>query len=143
LQIFWQSEPFVTQPTLLLQTSKHSSIFFIHLIYFSFINVSLSALINDGLALVSFVSFMVIIFINKYILKYFFNNNILIMEKQSESDNVKTETKLTQVPVSDQNVALNLLVSFVNLAQRRGAFSLDEASKIWECIQKFQTAGSN
>jgi hypothetical protein len=65
------------------------------------------------------------------------------MEKQSESDNVKTETKLTQVPVSDQNVALNLLVSFVNLAQRRGAFSLDEASKIWECIQKFQTAGSN
>jgi len=63
------------------------------------------------------------------------------MEKQSESE--KTETKLTQVPVSDQNVALNLLVSFVNLAQRRGAFSLDEASKIWECIQKFQTAGGN
>lgn len=65
------------------------------------------------------------------------------MEKQSESDNVKTETKLTQVPVSDQNVALNLLVSFVNLAQRRGAFSLDEASKIWECIQKFQSSGGN
>ena len=65
------------------------------------------------------------------------------MEKQSESDNVKTETKLTQVPVTDQNVALNLLVSFVNLAQRRGAFSLDEASKIWECIQKFQSAGGN
>jgi hypothetical protein len=55
------------------------------------------------------------------------------MEGQSQG-----QTKLTQVPVENQNVALNLLVSFVNLAQRRGAFTLDEASKIWECVQKFQ-----
>jgi len=26
----------------------------------------------------------------------------------------------------------------LNLAQRRGAFSIDESSKIWECIKKFQ-----
>ena len=59
------------------------------------------------------------------------------MEK-SENPQEKVEIKLTDVEVTDENVALNLLVSFLNLAQRRGVFSLDESSKIWECIKKFQ-----
>jgi hypothetical protein len=46
--------------------------------------------------------------------------------------------KLTQIPVDNQNVALNLLINFVNLAQRRGAYTLDEAAKIWECVKMFQ-----
>jgi len=45
---------------------------------------------------------------------------------------------LTDIQVTDENVALNLLVSFVNLAQKRGVFSLDESAKIWECVKKFQ-----
>jgi hypothetical protein len=44
---------------------------------------------------------------------------------------------ITKVPITDENVALNVLVSFVNVAQKRGAFNLDESAKIWECIQKF------
>jgi hypothetical protein len=28
----------------------------------------------------------------------------------------------------------------LNVAQKRGAFTLDEAAKIWECIQKFVNA---
>ncbi len=60
------------------------------------------------------------------------------MESNSNSDLSSPSAKLTQVLVDNQNIALNLLVSFVNLAQRRGAFSLDEAAKIWECILKFQ-----
>ena len=48
------------------------------------------------------------------------------------------ETKLVDVEVIDENVALNVLVSFLNLAQKRGAFSIDEAAKIWECVRKFQ-----
>jgi hypothetical protein len=51
---------------------------------------------------------------------------------------VKPEIRLVDVEVTDENVALNLLVSFLSLAQRRGAFSIDESSKIWECIKKFQ-----
>jgi len=47
------------------------------------------------------------------------------------------EVKLTAIQVTDENAALNLMVSFLNVAQRRGAFSLDESSKIWECVQKF------
>jgi len=48
------------------------------------------------------------------------------------------ETKLVDVEVTDENVALNVLVSFLNTAQKRGAFSIDEAAKIWECVKKFQ-----
>jgi hypothetical protein len=45
--------------------------------------------------------------------------------------------QLSSVEITDENIALNVLVSFLNLAQKRGAFALDESAKIWECIQKF------
>ena len=50
----------------------------------------------------------------------------------------ETKTRLVDIEVTDQNVALNLIVSIINLAQRRGAFSLDESSKIWDCVKRFQ-----
>jgi hypothetical protein len=57
------------------------------------------------------------------------------MEQKTEE---KPEVKLVDVKVVDENVALNLLVSFLNLAQRRGVFTMDESAKIWECVKKFQ-----
>ena len=62
-------------------------------------------------------------------------------DKSLEQDNKsvdKPEPKLVDIPVTNENMALNLLVSFVHLAQRRGAFNIDEAAKIYECIKKFQ-----
>ena len=60
-------------------------------------------------------------------------------EKQDNTQaSPQKEVRLVDVVVSDENVALNLLVSFVSLAQKRGAFGIDEAAKIWECIQMFQ-----
>jgi hypothetical protein len=50
----------------------------------------------------------------------------------------KKETKLTDIEIVNENVALNVIVSFLNLAQRRGTFSIDESAKIWECVKKFQ-----
>jgi hypothetical protein len=50
----------------------------------------------------------------------------------------QNDVKLVDVPVTDENTALNVLVSFLNLAQKRGAFGIDEAAKIWECIKMFQ-----
>jgi hypothetical protein len=50
----------------------------------------------------------------------------------------KKQILLTSIPVTDENVALNILVSFLTLAQKRGTFTLDESAKIWECVQKFQ-----
>ena len=48
------------------------------------------------------------------------------------------EIRLNDIPVVDEITALNLMVSFLGLAQKRGAYTIDEASKIWECIKKFQ-----
>ena len=57
---------------------------------------------------------------------------------QGQGQTEETKTRLVDIEVTDQNVALNLIVSFINLAQRRGAFSLDESSKIWDCVKRFQ-----
>jgi len=46
--------------------------------------------------------------------------------------------RLVDVQVTNQNEALNLLVSFLNLAQKRGCYNIDESAKIWECIKYFQ-----
>lgn len=58
------------------------------------------------------------------------------MEQENVSE--KKEVKLTDIQITDENVALNVIVSFLNLAQRRGVFSIDESAKIWECVKKFQ-----
>jgi hypothetical protein len=50
----------------------------------------------------------------------------------------KPETRLTDVEVQNEIAALNLMVQFLGLAQKRGAFTIDEAAKIWECVKMFQ-----
>ena len=59
-------------------------------------------------------------------------------QQAQQQQQVIGDPKLVNIEVKDQNVALNLMVNFLNLAQRRGAYGLDESAKIWECIQKFQ-----
>ena len=59
-------------------------------------------------------------------------------QSQSQAPEVKKEVKLIDVEIVNENVALNVIVSFLNLAQRRGVFSIDESAKIWECVKKFQ-----
>ena len=64
----------------------------------------------------------------------------------SSNTTIANEIKkeLTEIPLvqrkinNDENIALNILVSFIGLAQRRGAFGLDEAAKIYECIEVFR-----
>ena len=45
--------------------------------------------------------------------------------------------KLTEINVTNENEALNLMVSFLHMAQKRGAFNLEESAKIWDCVQLF------
>ena len=58
-------------------------------------------------------------------------------EKKEVAD-TKVQVNLTDIEIKDEVMALNVIVSFVNLAQQRGAFSIPESSKIWECIKRFQ-----
>ena len=48
------------------------------------------------------------------------------------------KTRLVDVAVTSQNEALQLIVTYLNLAQKRGAFTLDESAKLWECVKMFQ-----
>lgn len=50
----------------------------------------------------------------------------------------RPETRITDVEVKNEIAALNLMVQFLGLAQKRGAFTIDEAAKIWECVKMFQ-----
>jgi hypothetical protein len=44
---------------------------------------------------------------------------------------------LSDVTVTNENEALNMMVSFLHMAQKRGVFNLQESAKIWECVQIF------
>jgi hypothetical protein len=50
--------------------------------------------------------------------------------------------KVSDIVVTDQSSALNVLVGFVSLGQQRGVFSIEESAKIWECISFFQNKSS-
>jgi len=45
---------------------------------------------------------------------------------------------LLNVVVDGENAALNLLVGFIGVAQRRGAFAINESAKIYEALQIFR-----
>jgi len=57
--------------------------------------------------------------------------------QQTQTLQQKKEVRLVDIPIVDENTALNVIVSFLSLAQKRGAFTIDEAAKIWECVTKF------
>lgn len=66
------------------------------------------------------------------------NNSFLpVQQEQPPQPPVEQEIRLVDVTITDQVVALNILVAFMNVAQRRGAFSMEESAKIWECVKHF------
>jgi hypothetical protein len=55
-----------------------------------------------------------------------------------QSQQEQKEIRLVDIPITDENIALNVMVGFLNVAHKRGVFTIDESAKIWECISKFQ-----
>jgi hypothetical protein len=66
------------------------------------------------------------------------NNDENIVLTETPVPVPQKEVKLVDVQVTDENTALNVMVSFLSLAHKRGAFGIDESAKIWECIRMFQ-----
>ena len=66
------------------------------------------------------------------------NNGENNLQEVPEQLQQPSDIKLVDVAIVDENTALNVIVSFVTLAHKRGVFSLDESAKIWECIKMFQ-----
>jgi hypothetical protein len=55
-----------------------------------------------------------------------------------EDQTKQKEVRLVDIPINDENAALNVMVGFLHTAHKRGVFTIDESAKIWECISKFQ-----
>ena len=67
------------------------------------------------------------------------NEDGVKQEESSETKKGEKENKvdLLKVNVDSESVALNVLIGFIGLAQRRGAFAVNESAKIYEAIKLF------
>ena len=59
-------------------------------------------------------------------------------EQQQQQPQQGQQVNLLEMPVTNENEALNVMVNFLHLAQRRGAFAIAESSKIYDCVKVFQ-----
>ena len=55
----------------------------------------------------------------------------------TQAQATQAQANLKDIPIENENVALNVLVGMLNIAQKRGAFNMEESSKAWECVQMF------
>ena len=51
--------------------------------------------------------------------------------------NPDSQVNLLSVPINNENDALNCLIGFLSIAQRRGVFAINESAKIFECVKRF------
>lgn len=57
-------------------------------------------------------------------------------DKQEQGQEQKnTDIRIVDLPLNNKNDAFNTIVHFLNYAAKKGAFSIDESHKIYECIQ--------
>ena len=63
-------------------------------------------------------------------------------EQQTQQQQQQKQVQLSDISVDNENVALNVMVAMLNMAQRRGAFSMEESSKCWECVKMFMKQNS-
>ena len=57
---------------------------------------------------------------------------------QQEQQQQQQQVNLLEMPVTNENEALNVMVNFLHLAQRRGAYAIAESAKIYDCVKIFQ-----
>ena len=59
-------------------------------------------------------------------------------EKKDTIDPQNHQEMLVNMEIKTQNDALNCIIGYIGLAQRRGVFALDESAKLFECIKMFR-----
>lgn len=61
------------------------------------------------------------------------------MNHSTDTTEIPPEKKinLDDLKIENQEMALNLMGQFLELAQKRGAFNFQESAKIYECIKFF------
>ena len=61
-----------------------------------------------------------------------------VAQQPQQQPQQQQQVKLSDLKVNTENDALNYMVGFLELAQRRGVYTLEEAAKINECVAKFR-----
>jgi len=61
-----------------------------------------------------------------------------VQQEQQQQPQQGQQVNLLEMPVTNENEALNVMVNFLHLAQRRGAFAIAEAAKVYDCVKIFQ-----
>ena len=65
-------------------------------------------------------------------------NTVVSDESPVQQEQPQQQVSILDMPVETENDALNCMVNFLHLAQRRGAFAIAESSKIYDCVKVFQ-----
>jgi len=60
-----------------------------------------------------------------------------VPESEDSTSTQPPAVNFMTMPIDNQNDALNVMVGFLNIAQRRGAFGVDESARIWEAMKFF------
>jgi len=60
------------------------------------------------------------------------------VQAPNQAGQQQKQVKLSDLTINSENDALNYMVGFLELAQRRGIYTLEEAAKINECVAKFR-----
>jgi hypothetical protein len=64
-------------------------------------------------------------------------SNIASDAGQEKKEEKEKQIDLISIVIKDENTALNVLVGFLGIAQRRGVFAINESAKIYEAIKMF------
>ena len=57
--------------------------------------------------------------------------------QQEQQEQPQQKPDISKIAINNEHTALNVMVSFLHMAQKRGAFNFEESAKLWECIQMF------
>ena len=58
-------------------------------------------------------------------------------DKKDVPEQSMKQLNLLDVEITDENIALNVLIGYLGVAQKRGTFAINESAKIYECVKKF------
>lgn len=65
------------------------------------------------------------------------------MQQAQQQQQQQQSVSILDVEINDENTALNVMVQFLTIAQKRGTFNIPESAKIYECLQLFTKKSSS
>jgi hypothetical protein len=66
-----------------------------------------------------------------------------MQQAQQQQAQQQQAVSILNIEINDENTALNVMVQFLTIAQKRGTFNIPESAKIYECLQLFTKKSSS